>query len=201
MGIVLVHIEEQELRNKLANLRSAKIIRNCKTCIFSQYPDGGSCTRCHQFCNWVHNKPATEYLCELCDFCDLENDKCLQKKNLTNCSDEFNVLWKEITELNIIKRYSDKSFIYLDQLFKTHANCQASYDATEQALDIDGFRECCLDFANQLLQMTANNAVLIGDFNGERCKVDQIISVDQKGLPIHMTVDKQSILKLIRQIL
>jgi hypothetical protein len=182
-------MEKSALLTKLNDIKELRPKINCKTCIFSPYPDGGSCTTCHQFCNWVHNKPASEYLCELCDFCDLENNKCKRSPDLLNCSDEFHVLWKEISKKNIDIIYQDKSCINLEQLFKTYANCHTSYDASEMALDEDAFKVFCLKFAEQLLNLAAENAY-IDNHNKVGCCIE----------PDDFFVNKQSIVDIIKLI-
>jgi len=103
--------------------------------------------------------------------------------------------------------------IDLEKLFEKHANCHASYDATERTLDEDAFKEAMLDFGKQLLELAAENAINqfwgMHDYHGdhdcfkldeEGCYTTNYTNEDGNDVELSFHFDKQCIIDTINQI-
>lgn len=87
------------------------------------------------------------------------------------------------------------SKINLDELFNNNFNCYTLSivnwkEVDEPAITKDKFKELCLDFGKQLLELAAENAEI------DRSKSLHVGSGYMHGL----CVDKQSILDIIKQV-
>ena len=85
--------------------------------------------------------------------------------------------------------------INLEEIFHNNFDCYTNFEDKgnyndEPAISKDKFKELCLEFGKQLLELAAENARIYEDIQYDECDRDFLIA----------KLDKQSILNTIKQI-